>query len=238
MEQIKSKKRVKDLGEVFTPENIVWNMCELIPDKVWKNVSETFFEPSCGTGNFIVEILKRKLKFVKSNVDFLRAISSIYGVDIMEDNIIETKGRMHKLLSEFNELWYKNNRYFIGYIIDKNIICGNSLNYKYVNNNNNNEGELVNDKYIKFTEWNFDDDLIDGDNGIGGILKTSETYYYEMVNEGEKIIESEEKHAGKKVDVRKEKVENKEMKNDDLFAFEKEKIAFQKMISDNNENII
>lgn len=79
---IKSKQRVKDFAEVFTPAHIVKDMCDLVPEEMWTNVETTFLEPACGTGNFLVEILERKFKLCKDWEDGLRALKSVYGVDI------------------------------------------------------------------------------------------------------------------------------------------------------------
>lgn len=91
---IKSKKRVREFGEVFTPERVVKAMCDLIPASVWKKVDSKFLEPSCGNGNFIVEILRRKLEHCENEADVMKAYDSIYGIDIQQDNVEETKERM------------------------------------------------------------------------------------------------------------------------------------------------
>ena len=91
---IKSKQRVKDFAEVFTPAHIVKDMCDLVPEEMWVNIDTTFLEPACGTGNFLVEILERKFKLCQSWEDGLRALKSIYGMDIQADNVEEAKGRL------------------------------------------------------------------------------------------------------------------------------------------------
>ncbi len=91
---IKSKQRVKDFAEVFTPKHIVKDMCDLVPEEMWVSVDTTFLEPACGTGNFLVEILERKFKLCQSWEDGLRALKSIYGMDIQADNVEEAKGRL------------------------------------------------------------------------------------------------------------------------------------------------
>lgn len=79
---IKSKQRVKDFAEVFTPAHIVKDMCNLVPEEMWISVDTTFLEPACGTGNFLAEILERKFKLCQSWEDGLRALKSVYGMDI------------------------------------------------------------------------------------------------------------------------------------------------------------
>lgn len=126
---IKSKKRVKDYGEVFTPEWIVKDMCDLIPKEIWDDITRTFLEPSCGTGNFLVEIFARKLSLCNTITDGLTALQSIYGIDIQEDNVEESKKR---LMAMFIEKFPYNPDYALEYIharaiLEKNIVVGNSL---------------------------------------------------------------------------------------------------------------
>lgn len=102
---VKSTQRVRDLGEVFTPANIVDDMLNLLPEEIWQiHPSKTFLEPSVGNGNFVSAILSRKLTVIDEAIkngslpagpspeaaEFhaLEALASIYGVDISEDNII------------------------------------------------------------------------------------------------------------------------------------------------------
>lgn len=79
---IKSKKRVKEFAEVFTADKEVKAMCDLIPKDIWENIESTFLEPACGTGNFIVEILERKYARCEGEKDGLKALSSVFGIDI------------------------------------------------------------------------------------------------------------------------------------------------------------
>ena len=138
--QIKSKSRVKDHGEVFTAEREVKAMCDLAKDET-ERIDSRVLEPACGDGNFLAEILKRKLKTVnryhKNNPNdwekySIVALSSLYGVDIQEDNIEECKARL------FN-IWLKTYKKAIHsfvspdidqsakYILSCNIICGDAL---------------------------------------------------------------------------------------------------------------
>lgn len=97
---IKSKKRVKDFGEVFTPKHIVQDMCDLIPDEMY-SVEKTFLEPACGNGNFLVEILEKKLKNCHNEIEVKIAVESIYGIDIQEDNVLETRQRLNALVQQY-----------------------------------------------------------------------------------------------------------------------------------------
>lgn len=121
---IKSKERVSKFGEVFTPAHIVSDMCDLIPYEIWQNIDATFLEPSCGNGNFIVEILKRKLSICHNSDEIIRAYKSIYGIDIQQDNVEETKTRMLKMLPEDTDI---NTTIQIIAILQSQIICGDSL---------------------------------------------------------------------------------------------------------------
>lgn len=87
---VKSKARVKQLGEVFTPSELVNEMLDKLPPECWLP-GKTFFEPSCGTGNFLVAILERKLRLGHPP---LGALSTLWGVDIMVDNVVESRKRM------------------------------------------------------------------------------------------------------------------------------------------------
>lgn len=118
---IKSKERVRDRGEVFTPSHIVKDMCDLIPCDIWQNISSTFLEPACGNGNFLVEILSRKLTLCQTEEDALVSCGSIFGVDIAQDNVDEAIGRCVQLVQDK----------FPGVdctpIFKRNIVCGDFL---------------------------------------------------------------------------------------------------------------
>lgn len=123
---IKSKVRVKKYGEVFTPEHIVKDMCDMV-DSAGNgqafNIEKTFFEPCCGTGNFAVEIIERKLKHCKTARDVRIAVGSYYSVEIQADNVDECRKRIANLVAQ----------YFPGVhvwdILEHNIICGDALEY-------------------------------------------------------------------------------------------------------------
>lgn len=126
--QIKSKARVREHAEVFTAEREVKAMCDLIPSDVWENIESTFLEPACGTGNFIVEILKRKYQRCRNEKDGLKALASVVGVDIQEDNCRECRAR---LLKQYTERFPNASGFTVilaGGILENNIICGDFLN--------------------------------------------------------------------------------------------------------------
>ncbi|HYI79595.1 MAG TPA: hypothetical protein VEW67_01895 [Thermoleophilaceae bacterium] len=110
--QIKSRERVRDLAEVYTHEREVNAMLDLVPDmfpseRQPANTDRTFLEPACGDGNFLVEILRRKLAYVtrrrygrseRFEHRMLRCLASVYGIDISDDNVRESHGRMRAVL--------------------------------------------------------------------------------------------------------------------------------------------
>lgn len=125
--QIKSKKRVKDHGEVFTPSRIVKAMCDLIPHGTWGNIDSTFLEPSCGTGNFLVEILNRKFSLCSTPEDGLRAMRSVYGLELLPDNVEECRSRLCALYIEaFPQASHEQIKR-VSRIAQANIICGDAL---------------------------------------------------------------------------------------------------------------
>lgn len=100
--QIKSKQRVSDYGEVYTNDREVKAMCNLVKDET-ERIDSRFLEPACGNGNFLAEILTRKLevckrKYKRSPLDYEKysvlAASSIYGVDILQDNVLDCRKRI------------------------------------------------------------------------------------------------------------------------------------------------
>src|SRR5690554_2375356 len=106
--QVKSKKRVADHGEVFTNEREVNAMLDLVKHET-ERIESRFLEPACGNGNFLAEVLRRKLnvidqRYSKSQIEWERyaviAVSSIYGVDILEDNAQECRERLFKIFDE------------------------------------------------------------------------------------------------------------------------------------------
>lgn len=124
---IKSKQRVNDFGEVFTPAHIVKDMCDLVPEEMWIDIDTTFLEPACGTGNFLVEILKRKFKLCKGWEDGLRALKSVYGMDIQADNVEETKGRLFEMYIKQYPKSPALSGLIAAQILENNIVCGDFI---------------------------------------------------------------------------------------------------------------
>lgn len=161
--QTKSKERVREHGEVFTAEREVKAMCDLVKDET-ERIDSRFLEPACGDGNFLAEILKRKLavvrkKYGKSPLDYERnsllAASSIYGVDILQDNVAACRARMFEIWNkEYTAVCKKEcddqTREAVRFILSRNIVCGNALTLKCVDENGNDT-----DEPIIFSEWAF-----------------------------------------------------------------------------------
>lgn len=165
--QIKSKERVAEHGEVFTSEREVNAMLDLVKHET-ERIESRFLEPACGNGNFLAEILRRKLdvvkqKYKKSKPEYekysMLAVSSIYGVDLLDDNVQECQERL------FN-IWHKEYKAVckdetmpdceeaVRFILGHNILCGNALTMLQVDTEGNDTEEP-----IIFAQW----DLMTGD---------------------------------------------------------------------------
>jgi hypothetical protein len=175
--QIKSKQRIADYGEVLTPRPIVNAMLDLVKQET-ERIDSRFLEPACGTGNFLTEILKRKLKIVekrygKSQLEYERyavlAVSSLYGIEILEDNAQECRQRLFAVFDEaytrlFKEKTKEQCRETARYILKRNIVHGDALSLRTV-------GE--NPQPIVFPEWS----LVNG-----SLLKRRDFAFHELVN--------------------------------------------------------
>ncbi len=143
--QVKSKKRVADHGEVFTSKREVNAMLDLVKQET-ERIESRFLEPACGDGNFLSEILERKLtvvesRYKESQLEFERnaitAISSVYGIDILEDNVFACRERLLGIFTDFYSRNYKEkvNPKVIDsarFVLDKNIIWGDALDLRTV----------------------------------------------------------------------------------------------------------
>jgi hypothetical protein len=163
IKQVKSKQRVADHGEVFTAEREVKAMCDLVKQET-QRIDSRFLEPACGDGNFLSEILSRKLaivksKYKKSPYDYERnsllALGSIYGVDILLDNAIACRNRLFAIWDKEYKKACKNEcndetREAAKFILSRNIVCGNALSLRCVDENCKDTNEP-----IVFSEWAF-----------------------------------------------------------------------------------
>ena len=136
-----NKERKEKYGEVFTPPKVVNEMLDNLGEEVFKDINKTFFEPTCGNGNFLVEILKRKLKYCKDKEDKINSLKSIYAIELLEDNLLISKNRLLEIIKDADN-WNKEELKEINNIIELNIQQGNTL-------------LMINSKkeYIKFYDW-------------------------------------------------------------------------------------
>ena len=188
--QIKSKERVRTRGEVFTAAREVNAMLDLVKDEA-ENIDSTFLEPACGDGNFLDEVLRRKLavcrkRYGKSAADYEKmsflACTTLYGVDIMADNVERCRERLFETWEEsFNTEAQRHREGVeksdfhslvaraVKTVFEKNILLGNALSMKRVDERQN---DL--DEPIVFTEWKF---------ALGDKLKREE-YRFDVLLEG------------------------------------------------------
>jgi hypothetical protein len=152
-----SRQRVEDHGEVFTGKREVNAMLDLVAQET-ERIESRFLEQACGTGNFLVEILSRKLtvvglRYKQSQADYewyaAIAVSSVYGIDIQHDNVQNCRNRLFSIVDNQYLSFYKGKtkekwRNAIHYLLEKNIVWGDALSLKTV-------GEHP--KSIIFPEW-------------------------------------------------------------------------------------
>ena len=161
--QVKSKQRVADHGEVFTAEREVKAMCDLVKQET-ERIDSRFLEPACGDGNFLAEILTRKLEVVKKKYrrspydwerNSLLALGSVYGVDLLADNAQACRERLYEIWEKQYKAVCKkeccdDTRASARFILDKNIVCGNALTLNRVDEQQQDTAEP-----IVFCEWTF-----------------------------------------------------------------------------------
>lgn len=160
--QIKSKERVSQHGEVFTAEREVNAMLDLVAQET-ERIESRFLEPACGDGNFLIEILRRKLAVCRRRVEAKQytqlqyernavlAVSSIYGIELLQDNAEACRKRLFRYFCEQYEELFGDKcklpcRDAVEYLLQKNIIMGDALTYKRVDNPN---------EWIIVSEWGF-----------------------------------------------------------------------------------
>ncbi len=172
--QVISKKRVTDHGEVFTSEREVNAMLHLVKHET-ERIDSRFLEPACGTGNFLAPIFERKLaviknKYAESQLEFERyaivATGSIYGVDILEDNVKHCRERLFTILDDIytelhDEKCKDSFRDTVRFILSRNILWGDALSLKTVDDNPVpivfSEWSMVRDGMLKRRDFQFID---------------------------------------------------------------------------------
>lgn len=153
MSLIKSRQRIADHGEVFTPEWVIEAMLDLVKGET-ERIDSRFLEPACGSGNFLVKILKRKLAAVElkyNQSDFERrhysllALMCIYGIELLKDNISECRANMLEILADYLKLEEEDDLYqAASYVLSQNLIHGDALTMLNTDN-----------QPITFAEWGY-----------------------------------------------------------------------------------
>lgn len=150
---VSSKQRVADHGEVFTPAWIVEAMLDLVQEEA-DRIDSRFLEPACGRGNFLVQVLRRKLasvelKFGKSDFEkrhySLLGLMCIYGIEVLDDNIAECRDNLLDTFAEYLLLDESDDLYrAAAYVLSQNLVHGDALTMR------TNLGEP-----IAFAEWGY-----------------------------------------------------------------------------------
>jgi hypothetical protein len=150
---IKSKKRVADNGEVFTPRWLIEKMLDLVKGET-ERIDSRILEPACGSGNFLVPVLQRKLaavevKFGKSGFErrhyALLALMCIYGIELLADNIAECRANLLEVFSDYLNLDEPSELYRAAfYVLSQNLVHGDALTMR-----------TSNDQPITFAEWGY-----------------------------------------------------------------------------------
>lgn len=157
--QVISKQRVADHGEVLTAEREVNAMLDLVKQQT-ERIDSRFLEPACGNGNFLAAILERKLvvvekRYGKAQLEFERnaflAVSSLYGIDILSDNVSQCQERLFKVFDVVYERLFPSTatagcRAAIHFVLTRNIVWGDALTLQTCGPER---------KPIVFSEWSF-----------------------------------------------------------------------------------
>ena len=153
MNYIKSKQRVADHGEVFTPAWMVAAMLDLVKEET-ERIDARFLEPASGSGNFLVEVLRRKLaaverKYGKSRFErrhyALLALMCIYGIELLADNIAECRANLLEILATYLNLEEADELYrAASYVLSQNLVHGDALTMR-----------THDDRPITFAEWGY-----------------------------------------------------------------------------------
>jgi hypothetical protein len=183
--QIISRQRVVDYGEVYTAPREVSAMLDLVKQET-ERIDSRFLEPACGTGNFLIEVLTRKLAKIASRYGksyrggsraeyeryAISAVSSLYGIDILNDNVIECRSRLYSYFTtQYIDLFglFLNDDLpnTVKFVLDRNIVCGDALTLQTAGDN---------PKPIVFSEWS----LVSG-----GMVKRRDFTFFELLYHSE-----------------------------------------------------
>jgi len=170
----KSQNRISQYGEVKTENKEIKNMLGLVENEI-ERVDSRFLEPACGDGNFLSEILFKKLELayknskkdlIKFEIQAIYGLSSLYGIELLEDNVEKTKKRLRKLIDEYfkDKFHVKLNDNYsrsLNLILKLNIIHGDALSLKKVKNKKEDitfsEWSMINDTDFKRRDYTFKD---------------------------------------------------------------------------------
>ena len=132
----RDKVRTKQTAEVFTPTPLVQDVLDQLPQSVFSDATKTFLDNSCGDGQFLSEVLIRKMEHGST---FEQALSTIYGVDLMEDNVTLCRDRLLCGQEQYR------------HIVEQNIVCHDALTYDYsFNGTNKTDVELKKEQFFNF----------------------------------------------------------------------------------------
>lgn len=136
MTLVKSKQRVADHGEVFTPDWLVEAMLDLVKDES-ERIDSRFLEPACGSGNFLVQVLRRKLaavelKFGKNEFEkrhyALLGLMCMYGIELLDDNVAECRANLLEILADYLAVDEANDAFHAAaHVLEANIVHGDAL---------------------------------------------------------------------------------------------------------------
>jgi len=121
------RKGSKSTAEFFTPYEIVKKMAEKVSEEVWADPTKTFCEPCFGNGQFVLYIIWNR---IQHGVDYLTALKTCYGVELMQDNVKETYERIFNLLDSL-EIDYDKNK--VLRILKKNLVCSDFFEWDFEN---------------------------------------------------------------------------------------------------------
>lgn len=122
--------RIKQTGEIFTPTPLVQEILDKLPEEVWTDPTKTFLDPSAGDGQFLVQVLLYKLSY---NHTVKQALSTIYGVELMEDNTQRCRERLIEIVAGFEKISIEKAQKKYGEIIEHNIVCHDALTWDFDN---------------------------------------------------------------------------------------------------------
>ncbi len=176
---LKSRQRIIDHGEVFTPPELVNDMLNLVAHEC-ERIDSRFLEPACGDGNFLAEVLRRKLLTVdKKNArhrekwerDAILAVCSLYGIDLLPDNIAACRDRLLAIVAEAYDACHKTTlpeavQLAFVFILAKNIVQGDALSFR-----------TANDQPIVLSEWS----------PLNGMLLKRRDFSYEHLLEDSRV---------------------------------------------------